>query len=108
MTTVAADRTFRLPNRREFLQGALALGLTAAGLAACRTESGGERGPAPASAGPRRGGTFQSLAAADPPSLDPYASGSQGQAEFSAFSYSRLFMLKAGPDVPRGVPGGGA
>ncbi len=102
MAAFVEGRAARLPSRREFLWGALALGLTAVGVAGCRTETAGERGQVPASTGPRRGGTFSSLAAADPPSLDPYASGSQGQAEFSAFSYSRLFMLKAGPGVPRG------
>ncbi len=102
MNTSGNGASSRLPSRREFLWGALGFTAAGAALAGCRTETAGERTQPPASTGPRRGGTFSSLAAADPPSLDPYASGSQGQAEFSAFSYSRLFMLKAGPGVPRG------
>ncbi|HVX29995.1 MAG TPA: ABC transporter substrate-binding protein, partial [Nitrolancea sp.] len=51
---------------------------------------------------PKKGGTFVNFAAASPPSLDPFASGSQGQSEFSAFSYSRLYMLKSGPGVVKG------
>ncbi|HEX7103175.1 MAG TPA: ABC transporter substrate-binding protein [Nitrolancea sp.] len=50
----------------------------------------------------KKGGTFSNFAAASPPSLDPFPSGSQGQSEFSAFSYSRLYMLKSGPGVPKG------
>jgi len=104
MNSSDAGAATGLPSRRQFLRGALAWGLAAAGLAAagCQTEPGAGRTQTPSSAGPRRGGTFSGLAAADPPSLDPYVSGSQGQAEFSAYSYSRLFMLKAGPNVPRG------
>jgi len=51
---------------------------------------------------PKKGGTYANFAAASPPSLDPFASGSQGQSEFSAFSYSRLYMLKSGPGVTKG------
>jgi peptide/nickel transport system substrate-binding protein len=69
-------------------------GATASSSAGATAASGG--------ATPKKGGTFQNFAAASPPSLDPLASNSQGQSEFSAFSYSRLYMLKSGPGVAKG------
>ena len=68
------------------------------GTGAPTTEASGS----PSSEEPRRGGTFNSFEAANPPSLDPYVSSSQGQAFWSSYSYSRLFMLESGPHVPSG------
>lgn len=48
------------------------------------------------------GGVFSSYEAANPPSLDPYVSGSQGASFWASYSFSRLFMSLAGPDVPKG------
>lgn len=50
----------------------------------------------------KRGGTYSDFASAGPPSLDPFASSSEGQSEFSSFSYSRLWMLKSGPGIAKG------
>jgi peptide/nickel transport system substrate-binding protein len=50
----------------------------------------------------QRGGVFSGFEAGNPTSLDPYLSGSQLQASWSSYSYSRLFMSESGPGVPRG------
>jgi peptide/nickel transport system substrate-binding protein len=52
--------------------------------------------------GGQRGGTLSVFEAGNPTSLDPYISGSQAQAFWSSYSYSRLFMSASGPGVPRG------
>jgi peptide/nickel transport system substrate-binding protein len=51
---------------------------------------------------PKRGGTLTISAAGNPPDLDPYSSGSEAAALFASYVYSRLFMLKSGPGVPKG------
>jgi ABC-type transport system substrate-binding protein len=51
---------------------------------------------------PKRGGTYTISAAGNPPDLDPYSSGSEAAALFASYHYSRLFMLKSGPGVPKG------
>jgi peptide/nickel transport system substrate-binding protein len=50
----------------------------------------------------QRGGTLSVYEAGNPASLDPYISGSQGQAFWSSYSYSRLFMSASGPGIPGG------
>ncbi len=73
----------------------VASGTTASGTVAASSTS------AAATTG-KRGSTFSDFAAAGPPGLDPYPDNSEGQSEFSSFSYSRLWMLKSGPDVSKG------
>ncbi len=93
----------RTCSRRQFL-GASAAILAGAGLAAGGTTTAALRpaAAAPAAGGVKRGGTFSGYLAANPPSLDPYVTASEGGAEFNAYSYSRLYMLKSGAGVPKG------
>lgn len=48
--------------------------------------------------GPTSGGRYAIRATGDPPTLDPYASGSFATKGFAAFVYSRLFKIDAQPD----------
>lgn len=73
------------------------------------TATTGETGDATATTGGgsgegegQRGGRISAFEAGNPASLDPYVSGSQGQAFWSSYSYSRLFMSESGPGIPRG------
>ena len=52
-----------------------------------------------ADTGPRRGGRWAIRAAGDPPTLDPYGSGSFATKGFAAFVYSRLFKIDAQPNT---------
>ncbi len=56
----------------------------------------------PTSNQPKKGGTFTTAAAGNPPDLDPYSSGSEAASLFASYSYSRLFMLKSGPGIAKG------
>jgi ABC-type transport system substrate-binding protein len=93
----------RTYSRRQFL-GTSAAALAGAGLAAGRaaTAGPGTASAAPPAGGIKKGGTFSGYLAANPPSLDPYASVSEGGSEFTAYAYSRLYMLKSGPGAPKG------
>lgn len=69
------------------------------------TEPAGDE-PSPAAESPagegQRGGSFSSYETVGPESLDPYISSGQPQSLWSAYTYSMLFMLETGPDVPQG------
>jgi ABC-type transport system substrate-binding protein len=67
------------------------------------TSTGSASTPAAAAGQPKRGGTLTITAAGNPPDLDPYTSGSEAAALFASYTYSRLFMLKSGPGVPKGA-----
>lgn len=99
----------RLWSRRAAL--GLGLGLSA-GLTSLLVACSGGTPPAPSATSaaaappvpsqPKKGGTLTIAAAGNPPDLDPYSSGSEAAALFASYSYSRLFMLKSGPGVPKG------
>lgn len=66
------------------------------------TESAGEESSPAAEGSGQRGGSFSSYETVGPESLDPYISSGQPQSLWSAYTYSMLFMLETGPDVPQG------
>ncbi|MDA1148228.1 MAG: ABC transporter substrate-binding protein [Chloroflexi bacterium] len=53
----------------------------------------------PAPSGPKTGGRWQIRASGDPPTLDPYSSGSFAAKQFAGYVYSRLFKVDAQPDT---------
>ena len=67
------------------------------------TETGGSEATTSTGGGEgQRGGQLSGFEAANPTSLDPYVSSSQGQSFWSSYSYSRLFMSESGPGIPGG------
>jgi peptide/nickel transport system substrate-binding protein len=104
----------RVWNRRAALQLVMGAGFTSLLVACAGPAPSAPPAPgatsAPAAAGgaaatpgqPKRGGTLTIAAAGNPPDLDPYSSGSEAAALFASYTYSRLFMLKSGPGVPKG------
>src|SRR3981081_3211184 len=95
----------RLWSRRAAIRLGLTAGLTSLAVACASSGPAIPAAPsvAPAAAnGPKRGGTFTTAAAGNPPDLDPYSSGSEAASLFASYSYSRLFMLKSGPGIAKG------
>ena len=108
-------------SRRRFLGGAVAAGAGAAGLAlvGCGDDDddnggGGGSGiatptpgvdatPTPSDpfANAKRGGTYRTGWAGDPPTIDPYGNLSFLTKGFSAYVYSRLFRYNTGPGVKK-------
>lgn len=103
-------------SRRRFLGGAAVAGVGAASLAlvGCGDDddSGGTNNintptaganptatPANPFAGAKKGGTFKTTAAGDPPTIDPMGNTSFQTRTFSTYVYSRLFRNHTGPGI---------
>lgn len=54
---------------------------------------------AAAATGPKPGGTYRVSSTGDPPTLDPYGSGSAWTKGVAAYAYSRLFKVDVAPDT---------
>lgn len=52
-----------------------------------------------AATGPKPGGTYRVSSTGDPPTLDPYGSGSAWTKAVAAYAYSRLFKVDVAPDT---------
>ena len=117
-----ASTTFRggaRVSRRRLLRGAtlVAAGLSGAALIGCGSSAAPPTAPAgttgagagaatgattataAATSGPRQGGTLRLATTTDPPTLDPYGSGSFATKGFAAYVYSRLFRIDAQPNT---------
>ncbi len=109
-------------SRRRFLGGAVAAGAGASALAlvGCGDDDDDDSGSSPTAlgtataganatatptdpfAGVKKGGTYNTYATGDPPTIDPYGNISFLTKGYAAYFYSRLFMYKAGPGIPYG------